>query len=71
MFSRKKAAILLDFVQITSPPSPQFGQLVQLFLNAKNVDLRDIQNEWTYEMVLKIWAGVSPSLPIPKLTQYI
>ena len=46
--SRKKAAVLLDFVQITShpppPPSPQFGQLVQLFLNAKNVDLSDIQN---------------------------
>ena len=32
----KKVAVLLDFVQITSP---QFGQLVQLFLNAKNVDL--------------------------------
>ena len=38
----KKATVLLDFVQITSP---QFGQLVQLFLNAKNVDLGDIQND--------------------------
>ena len=26
-------------------PSPQFGQLVQLFLNAKNADLSDIQND--------------------------
>ena len=38
----KKVAVLLDCVQITSP---QFGQLVQLFLNAKNVDLGDIQND--------------------------
>ena len=40
----KKAAVLFDFVQITSP-LPKFGQLVQLFLKAKNVDLSDIQNE--------------------------
>ena len=33
--SWKKAAVLLDFVQITYP---QFGQFVQLFLNAQNVD---------------------------------
>ena len=54
----KKGAILLNFVQITltPPPSPQFGQLVPLFLTP---------------MCQKIWAGVSPSLPIPKLTQYI
>ena len=32
-------------------PPPQFGQLVQLFLNAKNVDLRDIQN---YSKILLI-----------------
>ena len=38
----KKVAVLLDFVQITSP---QFGQLVQLLLNAKNVDLSHIQND--------------------------
>ena len=40
----KKVAVILDFVQITSTPSPspQFGQLVQLFLNAKNADLSDI-----------------------------
>ena len=46
--SRKKAAVLLDFVQITShtpppSPSPQFGQLEQLFLNAENVNLSDIK----------------------------
>ena len=32
----KKGAVLLDFVKL---PFPQFGQLVQLFFNAKNVDL--------------------------------
>ena len=32
----KKTAVLLDFVQIASP---LFGQLVQLFLSTKNVDL--------------------------------
>ena len=26
------------------PPTPQFGQLVPLFLNAKNVDSSDIQD---------------------------
>ena len=31
MVSRKKVADLLDFVQIISPPSPQFEQLVPLF----------------------------------------
>ena len=40
----EKVAVLFYFVQITSP-SPQFGQLVQLFFNAKNVDLSDIQND--------------------------
>ena len=29
--SRKNAAVLLDFVQITSPLPAQFGELVQLF----------------------------------------
>ena len=42
----EKFAILLDFVQIISPPlTPQFGQLVQLFLNAKNVNFSDLQND--------------------------
>ena len=55
--SWKKVAVLLDFVQITStPPLPLIGQLVPL--------------SWT-PMCQKIWARVSPSLPIPKLTQYI
>ena len=54
----KKGAILLNFVQITltPPPSPQFGQLVPLFLTP---------------ICQTISAVVTPSLPIPKLTQYI
>ena len=55
--SRKRVAVLLDFVQITStPPPPNLDNLYHFF--------------WT-PMCQKIWAGVSPSLPIPKLTQYI
>ena len=46
----KKVAVLLDFVQITSP---QFGQLVQLLLNAKNIDLSDIQNDSLSKILLK------------------
>ena len=30
----------MDFVQITSPPSPQFGQLVQLFSDVEIQDLK-------------------------------
>ena len=41
-FHAKKVAVLLDFVQIIPPP--KFGQLISLFLNAKNVDLSDFQN---------------------------
>ena len=41
--SQKKVALFWDFVQIT--PSAQFGQLLQLFLNTKNIDLSDIQND--------------------------
>ena len=40
-FPWKKTVVLLDFVQTTS--SSQFGQLVQLFSNARNVVLSDIQ----------------------------
>ena len=39
----KKTAVLLDFFP-NYLPSPQFGQLVQILLNVKNVDLSDIQN---------------------------
>ena len=41
-FHEKKVAVLLDFVQITSPPSPspQFGQLAQLFSDVKIQDLK-------------------------------
>ena len=38
----EKTAVLLDFVQITSPaPSPQFGQLVQLFSDVGIQDLKE------------------------------
>ena len=36
----EKTAVLLEFVQITSPPSPQFGKLVQLFSDVKIQDLK-------------------------------
>ena len=50
--SRKKVAVLLDFVQIISTPSPQFGQFVPLFGTP---------------MCQKIWAGVSPPPPHPQI----
>ena len=51
--SRKNAAGFLDFVQIaSSPPSPQFGRRVQLFFNAKNVDLSHIQNDTLSKILL-------------------
>ena len=34
-------------------PSPQFGLLVQLFFNANNVDLSDIQNDSLSKILLK------------------
>ena len=34
-------------------PSPQFGQLLQLFFNAKNGDLSDIQNDSLSKILLK------------------
>ena len=34
--SHKKNRFLSGIAQITSPPSPQFGQVVQLFLDVKN-----------------------------------
>ena len=52
-FHEKNVAVLLDFVKIASPPSLQFGQLVPLFLNAKNVDLRYIQNDSLSKILLK------------------
>ena len=44
--SRKKAAVLLDYVQITPP-------LWTTFLNAKNVDLSDIENDSSSKILLK------------------
>ena len=39
--------------------SPQFGQLVQLFFNAKNVDLIDIQNDSLSKIPLKLRQNIS------------
>ena len=46
----KKTAVLMDFVQITSPlpPTPQ------LFLDAKNDNLSDIQNYSLSNILLKL-----------------
>ena len=53
----KKAAVLLDFVQITSPPFPQFGKLLKKILNAKNVNLSNIQNYFFLNKgrILALW----------------
>ena len=53
MLAHLKTAILLDIVQITSPPSPQFGQLVQLFSDVKIQDL-NISSEQKYNMRNKV-----------------
>ena len=55
--SRGKAAVLLVFVQITPPPPPQFGQLVQLFVNAENVDLHDLLSKILLKKgrILALW----------------
>ena len=55
--SRKKVALFWDFVQIT--PSAQFGQLLQLFLNTKNIDLSDIQNDSLSKILLKLRQNTS------------
>ena len=50
----EKSCCSFGFVQITSPPpSPKFGQIVPLFLNAKNVDLSVIQNDSLSKILLK------------------
>ena len=36
-----------------TPPTPQFGQLVPLSFNAKNVDLRNIQNDSLSKILFK------------------
>ena len=51
-FSRKKVTVLLDFVQITSPPSPNLDNLYRL-MNAKNVDLSDFKNESLSKVLLE------------------
>ena len=54
-FEVQRGGSRVKLVQITSAPPPS-PKFGQLFLAP---------------MCQKIWAGVSPSLPIPKLTQYI
>ena len=51
--SRKKVALFWDFVQIT--PSAQFGQLLQLFLNTKNIDLSEIVGLGLTSEAMGIW----------------
>ena len=53
MASRKKSCSSFGLCPNNLPPSPQFGQLVQLFLNAKNVDLGNIQNDSLSKILLK------------------
>ena len=38
---------------LTKKVAPQFGHRLQLFLNAKNVDLSDIQNDSLSKILLK------------------
>ena len=53
--TRKKVAVLLDFVQISPPPPPlpPIWTTCTTFFNAKNVDLRDIQNDSLSKILLK------------------
>ena len=48
----KKRRCSFEFCQNYPPPSPQYGQLVQLFLDAKNVDSSDIQNDSLSKILL-------------------
>ena len=52
-FTKKKLLFFWILSKLPPPPFPQFGQLVQLFLNAKNVDLNDIQNDSLSKICLK------------------
>ena len=49
----RKSICCFEFCSNYLPPSPQFGLLVQHFLNAKNVDLSDIQNDSLSKILLK------------------
>ena len=53
----KKAAVLLDFVQITPlPPSPPFGQLVQIFSDIEFQDLKvSLGLETLYDILMNIY----------------
>ena len=53
--SWKKVAVLLDFVQITSPlPLLPIWITYKTFFNAKNVDLSNIQNNSLSKILLKL-----------------
>ena len=52
-FTKKKLLFFWILSKLPPPPSPQFGQLVPLSLNAKNVDLSDIQNDSLSKILLK------------------
>ena len=51
--SRKKLLFFWILSKLPPRPLPQLGQLVQLFLNPKNVDLSDIQNDSLFKILLK------------------
>ena len=55
-FTKKSSCSFGFCPNYLDPPSPNLDNLYHFF--------------WT-PMCQKIWAGVSPSLPIPKLTEYI
>ena len=48
-----KNAVLLDFVQINSPPPPPNLDNLYNFFNAKNVDLINIQNDSLSKILLE------------------
>ena len=49
----KKLLLFWILSKLPPPPLPQFGELVQIFLNAKDVDFSDIQNDSLSKILLK------------------
>ena len=54
-FHKKKLLVFWILSKLPPPRSPQLGQLVQLFLNAKNVDLSGNQNDSFYWPKMHLW----------------
>ena len=50
---KKKTAVLLDFVQITSQGAPPIWTICKTILNAKNFDLSGIQNDSLSKILLE------------------